>query len=49
MSSDEVYSSSVFGSAVYKRGVEVYDHIVGSVIKKHLGMLRGYCRSSLHS
>ena len=41
MSSDEVYSSSVVGSVVDERGVEVFDHIVGSVTKKHLGVLWG--------
>ena len=41
MSSDEVYSSSIVGSAVGERGVEVFDHIVGSVTKKHLGVLWG--------
>ena len=41
MSSDEVYSSSVVGSTVDERGVEVFDHIVGSVTKKHLGVLWG--------
>ena len=39
MSSDEEYSSSVVGSVVDERGVEVFDHIVGSV--KHLGVLWG--------
>ena len=41
MSSDEVYSSSVVGSAFDERGVEVFDHIVGSVTKKNLGVLWG--------
>ena len=41
MSSDEVYSSSVVGSIVDERGVEVFDDIVGSVTKKHLGVLWG--------
>ena len=31
MSSDEVYSSFLVGSAVDERGVAVFDHIVGSV------------------
>ena len=31
VSSDEVYSSSVIGSAVDERGVEVFGEIVGSV------------------
>ena len=39
MSSDEVYSSSIVGSAVGERGVEVFDHIVGSVTKNHLNLL----------
>ena len=41
MSSDEVYSSSVVGSAVDERGVEVFDHVIGSVTKQHLGVLWG--------
>ena len=41
MSSDVVYSCSVVGSAVDERGVEVFDHIVGSVTKKYLGVLWG--------
>ena len=36
VSGDEVYGSSVVGSAVDERGVEVFDHIVGSVTKKHV-------------
>ena len=31
VSSDEIYSSSVVGSAVDERGVEVFDDMVGSV------------------
>ena len=43
VSSDEVYSSFVVGSAVDERarGVEVFDHIFGSVTKKHLGVMWG--------
>ena len=41
MSSDEVYSSSVVGSVVDERGVQVFDHIVGSISKKHFGVLWG--------
>ena len=39
VSSDEVYSSSVVGSAVDERGVEVLNDIVRSAIKKHLSVL----------
>ena len=39
MFSDEVYSNSVVGSAVDERGVEVFNDVVGSVTKKHSGVL----------
>ena len=41
VSSDEVYSSSVVGSAVDERGVEVFNHEVWSVTKKHFDVLWG--------
>ena len=41
MSSDEVYSSSVVGSTVDERGVEVFYNIIGSATKKHLSVLWG--------
>ena len=47
MSSDEMYSSSVVGSVVDEKGVEVFDHIAGSVTKKHLGVLWGIVHSVL--
>ena len=41
VSSDEVYSSSVVGTAVDERGVEVFDHVIGSVTKRPPGVLWG--------
>ena len=37
--SDEVYRSSVVGSVIDERGIKVFDEIVRSVTKKHLGVL----------
>ena len=47
VSSDEVFSSSLVGSAVNERGVEFFDDVVWSVTKKHLGVLRGIVASSV--
>ena len=41
VSSDEVYSSFVLASTVNERGVEAFYYIIGSVTKKHLGVLWG--------
>ena len=38
LSSDEVYCSYVVGSVLVERGIKVFDDIVRSVTKKHLGV-----------